>query len=125
MGPFSLPAHPNIKVHSIGLTPIFNGDTRAGMDLIAPILKFPNIFINLYDMTLPDFEIYNGLLTIVGGKQAYIRSGYMAPGAMTQSAISPLTGSMTSAPSPDSLLVWTHTGGKVSTIAKDATSYWH
>ena len=125
MGKVALPAHPDTKVNAIGLTPIFNGHTREGMDLIAPILKFPNIFINLYDMTLPDFEIYNGLLTVVGGKQAYIRSGYMAPRAMTQSAISTLTGFMTSAPSPDSLLVWTHTGGKVSTVAKTATSYWH
>jgi hypothetical protein len=76
-------------------------------------------------MSLPDFEIYNGLLTVVAGKQAYIRSGYMAPRAMTQEAIGTLTGYMTSAPSPDSLLVWTHTGGKVSTVPKDATSYWH
>jgi hypothetical protein len=125
MGKVALPAHPDITVNSIGLTPIFNGPTREGMDLIAPILKFPNIFINLYDMTLPDFEIYNGLLTIVGGKQAYIRSGYMPPRAMTQPAISTLTGFMTTAPSPDSLLVWTHTGGKVSTVPKDATAYWH
>jgi hypothetical protein len=125
MGPVSLPAHPNIKVNSIGLTPIFNGDARQGMDLIAPILKFSTIFINLYNMSLPDFEIFNGLLTVVAGKQAYIRSGYMAPRAMTQPAINTLTGFMGSAPSPDSLLVWTHTGGKVSTVAKDATSYWH
>jgi hypothetical protein len=125
MGPVSLPAHPNIKVHSIGLTPIFNGDAREGMDLIAPILKFSTIFINLYNMSLPDFEIYNGLLTVVAGKQAYIRSGYMAPRAMTQPAINTLTSFMGSAPSPDSLLVWTHTGGKVSTVKKDATAYWH
>jgi FAD/FMN-containing dehydrogenase len=125
MGPVSLPAHPNIKVHTVGLTPIFNGESRRGMDLIAPILKFPTIFINLYNMSLPDFEIYNGLLTIVGGKQAYIRSGYMAPKAFTSPAIETLTSAMGSAPSPNSLLVWTHTGGKVSTVAKDATAYWH
>jgi hypothetical protein len=125
MGPVALPAHPNITVHTVGLTPIFNGDSRRGMDLIAPILKFPTIFINLYNMSLPDFEIYNGLLTIVGGKQAYIRSGYMAPKAFTSPAIETLTSAMGSAPSPNSLLVWTHTGGKVSTVAKDATAYWH
>jgi hypothetical protein len=125
MGPVSLPAHPNIKVHTVGLTPIFNGDARRGMDLIAPILKFPTVFINLYNMSLPDFEIYNGLLTVVAGKQGYIRSGYMPPKAFTPSAIETLTSAMGNAPSPDSLLVWTHTGGKVSTVAKDATAYWH
>jgi hypothetical protein len=125
MGKVALPAHPDISVNSIGLTPIFNGPTREGMDLIAPILKFPNIFINLYDMTLPDFEIFNGLLTIVGGKQAYIRSGYLPPKGLVPDAVSTLTGFLTTAPSPDSLLVWTHTGGKVSTVPKDATAYWH
>lgn len=125
MGKVALPAHPDTRVNSIGLTPIFNGDTRAGMELIAPILKFPNIFINLYQMTLPDFEIFNGLLTNVGGKQAYIRSGFMPPKAFTPPAITTLTDFMTSAPSPDSLLVWTHMGGKIEQVAPDGTAFWH
>ena len=91
MGKVALPAHPDTFVNTFGLTPIFNGDSREGMDLIAPILKFPNIFINLYDMTLPDFEIYNGLLTLVGGMSGYIRSGFMAPKAFTPSCIDVLT----------------------------------
>src|SRR5215831_10968589 len=94
MGPVAEPAHPNIKIHTVGLTPIFNGDARQGIDLIAPILKFPTVFVNLYNMSLPDFEIYNGLLTVVAGKQGYIRSGYMPPKAFTSSAIETLTGAM-------------------------------
>lgn len=125
MGKVALPAHPDILVNSIGLTPIFNGDTRKGMDLIAPILKFPNIFINLYDMTLPDFEIFNGLLTNVGGKQAYIRSGFMPPNAFTPSAITTLTAAMASAPSPSSLLVWTHMGGQIEKVKPGGTAFWH
>jgi hypothetical protein len=125
MGKVALPAHPDTIVNSIGLTPIFNGDTREGMDLIAPILKFPNIFINLYDMTLPDFEIFNGLLTNVGGKQAYIRSGFMPPKAFTPPAITTLTDYMTSAPSPNSLLVWTHMGGKIEKVRPEDTAFWH
>jgi hypothetical protein len=76
-------------------------------------------------MTLPDFEIYNGLLTIVGGMSGYIRSGFMAPKSFTSSCIDVLTSSMTSAPSPNSLLVWTHMGGQVTKVAKDATAFWH
>jgi hypothetical protein len=125
MGKVALPAHPDTAVNTVGLTPIFNGDSREGMDLIAPILKFPNIYINLYDMTLPDFEIYNGLLTLVGGMSGYIRSGFMAPKAFTSECIDVLTSSMTSAPSPNSLLVWTHMGGKVTKVSQDATSFWH
>jgi hypothetical protein len=125
MGKVPLPAHPDTTVNSIGLTPIFNGDPREGMELIAPILKFPNIFINLYNMTLPDFEIFNGLLTNVGGKQAYIRSGFMAPKAFTPPAISTLTDAMASAPSPNSLLVWTHMGGKIENVENRDTAFWH
>lgn len=125
MGKVPLPAHPDITVNSIGLTPIFNGDPRRGMDLIAPILKFPNIFINLYEMTLPDFEIFNGLLTNVGGNQAYIRSGFMPPKAFTPQAISTLSNAMDSAPSARSLLVWTHMGGKIEQVAPEDTSFWH
>jgi hypothetical protein len=125
MGKVALPAHPDTTVNAIGLTPIFNGDTRQGMDLIAPILKFPNIYINLYDMTLPDFEIFNGLLTNVGGKQAYIRSGFMPPKSFTQSTINTLTSFMDSAPSPNSLLVWTHMGGKIEDVPPEGTAFWH
>ena len=32
---------------------------------------------------------------------------------------------MTTAPSPNSLLVWTHMGGRVTTVAQDETSFWH
>ncbi|MFP5236440.1 MAG: FAD-binding oxidoreductase [Acidobacteriota bacterium] len=125
MGKVPLPAHPDLFVNSIGLTPIFNGDPREGMDLIAPILKFPNIFINLYEMTLPDFEIFNGLLTNVGGNQAYIRSGFMPPKAFTPQAISTLIDAMSSAPSERSLLVWTHMGGKIEQVPPEGTSFWH
>jgi len=125
IGKVPVPAHPDLLVDSIGLTPIFNGDPRVGMDLIAPILKFPNIFINLYNMSLPDFEIYNGLLTNVGGKQAYIRSGFMPPKAFTPPAISTLTDAMANSPSVNSLLVWTHMGGKIEKVSPTGTSFWH
>jgi hypothetical protein len=93
------------------------------MSLIAPILKFPNVFINLYDMTLPDFEIYNGLLTVVGGSQAYLRSGFMAPRSMTPACVDVLTKYMTNPPSPSSLLVWSHMGGKISENPPDKNSF--
>jgi hypothetical protein len=123
MGKVPLPAHPGILVNTLGLTPIFNGDKREGMKLIEPILRFPNVFINLYDMSLPDFEIYNGLLTIVGGSQAYLRSGFMAPGSMTPAAVDVLTKYMPNAPSPQSLLVWSHMGGRISETPADKTSF--
>jgi hypothetical protein len=125
MGKASLPAHPDQQVNAIGLTPIFNGDARKGMTLIEPILKFKNIYINLYNMTLPDFEIFNGLTTVIAGRSGYLRSGYIAPKAMTPAAVEVLTNAMSSAPSPYSLLVWTHSGGKVSTVSRTDTAYWH
>jgi hypothetical protein len=123
MGKVPYPAHPDTLVSTMGLTPIFNGDTREGMSLIAPILKFPNVFINLYDMTLPDFEIYNGLLTVVGGSQAYLRSGFMAARSMTPACVDVLTKYMTNPPSPSSLLVWSHMGGKITENPADKNSF--
>src|SRR5258708_21220205 len=121
MGKVALPDHHDTLVNTVGLPPIFNGNSREGMDLIAPILKFPNVYINLYDMTLPDFEIFNGLLTVVAGNSAYIRSGFMAPKAFTPSCIDVLTSSMTIAPSSTILLVWTHMGRNFTAISKTHT----
>ncbi|HEY0729525.1 MAG TPA: BBE domain-containing protein, partial [Pyrinomonadaceae bacterium] len=59
------------------------------------------------------------------GMSGYIRSGFMAPGAFTPSCIDVLTSNMTSAPSPNSLLVWTHMGGKVTEVDKKETAFWH
>jgi hypothetical protein len=123
MGKVALPAHPNTLVNTVGLTPIFNGDSREGMKLIEPILRFPNVYINLYDMSLPDFEIYNGLLTVVGGASGYLRSGFMAPRSMTPAAVDVLTEFLPNAPSPNSLLVWSHMGGKVTATPPDANSF--
>jgi len=63
-------------------------------------------------MTLPDFEIFQRTLDQRSvGKQAYIRSGFMPPKSGSRSRpITTLTDYMTSAPSPNSLLVWTQHG---------------
>jgi hypothetical protein len=114
---------PNLK--SIGLTPIFNGDTAQGMELIAPILKFRNISISLYDMTLPDFELMNGSVTLVKGRQAYIRSAFLPPRGFNADVARIMPDFMRRAPSPDSLMVWSHCGGKIRQVRPEQTAYWH
>jgi hypothetical protein len=125
MGNASNPAHLQQGLKSIGLTPIFNGDTARGMELIAPILKFKNISVNLYTMTLPDFELMNGSVTLVKGRQAYIRSAFLPPRGFNSEVAKILPDFMRRAPSPDTLMVWSHCGGKVREVARDETAYWH
>ncbi|MGC4086765.1 MAG: FAD-binding oxidoreductase [Polyangiaceae bacterium] len=125
MGNAVNPAHTQQGLKSIGLTPIFNGDTARGMELIAPILKFKNISISLYDMTLPDFELMNGSVTLVKGRQAYIRSGFFPVKGYNADVARIMPDFMRRAPSTDTLMVWSHTGGKVSEVRPDQTAYVH
>jgi hypothetical protein len=125
MGNAVAPAHPQQGMKSIGLTPIFNGDTARGMELIAPILKFRNISINLYEMTLPDFELMNGSVTLVKGRQAYIRSAFLPPQGFNADVARIMPDFMRRAPSADTLMVWSHCGGKVCDVQPEQTAYWH
>ncbi|WP_437308157.1 FAD-binding oxidoreductase [Sorangium sp. So ce388] len=125
MGNAVNPAQPQQGFKSIGLTPIFNGDTAQGMDLIAPILRFKNISISLYEMTLPDFELMNGSVTLVKGRQAYIRSAFLRPEGFNPQVAKILPDFMRRAPSADSLMVWSHCGGKIGDVPRDETAFWH
>lgn len=125
MGNAVNPAQPLQGLKSMGLTPIFNGDTRTGMELIAPILKFKNISINLYEMTLPDFELMNGSVTLVKGRQAYIRSAFFPEKGYGPEVCKIMADYMGKAPSADSLMVWSHCGGKVRDVGREDTAYCH
>ncbi len=125
MGNAVNPAHTQQGMKSIGLTPIFNGDSARGMELIAPILKFKNISISLYDMTLPDFELMNGSVTLVKGRQAYIRSAFLPPKGYGPEVAKILPDFMKRAPTADSLMVWSHCGGKVRDVGPEDTAYWN
>lgn len=125
LGNIPNPVYADQSQKTLGLTVIWNGENRQGMNLIAPLLRFPTLSVQLYDLSLPDFEELNGGVTLVDRRQAYIRSGTMAPGSMTPAVGAIFQEYMNSAPSSGSLLIWDHCGGQVSAVSATDTAYWH
>jgi hypothetical protein len=113
----------NVKV--LGLTPVFNGEAAEGIDLLQGLLKLKPINADLYNMTLPDWEFYNGYTTRVDGRSSYIRSTILPPKGMNNKVAKVIVDAMTNAPSPDSFAVWTHAGGAIENVSADATAYVH
>lgn len=112
-------------VRVLGLTPVFNGECAEGIDLLQGLLKLKPINADLYNMTLPNWEFYNGYTTRVDGRSSYIRSTVLPKGGMNNKVAKVIIDSMTKAPSPASFAVWTHTGGAIEKVAPDATAYVH
>jgi FAD/FMN-containing dehydrogenase len=113
----------NVKV--LGLTPVFNGECEEGIDLLQDLLKLKPINADLYNMTLPEWEFFNGNTTRVAGRSSYIRSTILPPGGMNNDVAKVIIDAMSAAPSPDSFAVWTLTGGAISDLPSDATAYFH
>jgi hypothetical protein len=113
----------NVKV--IGLTPVFNGECAEGIDLLQGLLKLKPINADLFNMTLPEWEFYNGNTTRVAGRSSYIRSTILPQGGMNNKVAKVIIDAMSNAPSPDSFAVWTLTGGEIEKVAADATAYVH
>ncbi len=113
----------NVKV--LGLTPVFNGECAEGIDLIKGLLKLKPINADLYNMTLPEWEFFNGNTTKVDGRSSYIRSTVLPPGGMNNKVAKVIVDAITDAPSPDSFAVWTLTGGAIEKVAADETAYVH
>jgi hypothetical protein len=113
----------NVKV--LGLTPVFNGDGAEGIDLLQGLLKLKPINADLFNMTLPDWEFYNGYTTRVAGRSSYIRSTILPKGGMNNKVAKVIIESMSKAPSPESFAVWTHAGGAIENVSSDATAYVH
>jgi hypothetical protein len=104
---------------------VHNGPHAEGIELLAPMLRLPMIQSDFYDMVLPLWEDQIGTSTLVGDRQAYIRSGIVPEGGMTSDVIDIYQQFIDDAPSADSFVVWTHGGGTISAVAPDATAYVH
>lgn len=119
------PADPTRTVQTFRITPVYNGAYAEGIELLRPMLRFAPVSVELYDMPLPAFEEKIGTSTLVGDRQAYIRSGVMPAGGMTADVIDIYQRFMDDAPSTDSFVVWTHAGGKVSEIPAESSAFPH
>jgi FAD/FMN-containing dehydrogenase len=108
------PADPTRKIPTFRITPVYNGDYAEGVSLVQPMLKLNPFNASFYSMPLPTWESTIGRSTLVGDRQAYIRSGMIGDGGWHPGMIAALTHAMETAPSPDSFVVWTHGRGKVN-----------
>lgn len=123
-GPYPDPATGENKP-AFGFTCVYNGDAADGMGLLEPLFKEGPFFAQINNMTLPQFETMVGRNTLVAGRYAYIRSGEVPPKGMTPDYIATLDEFMSTAPSLDTFMVWTHAGGAIDDVAKDATAFAH
>jgi FAD/FMN-containing dehydrogenase len=119
------PAEPGRTISAFRITAVYNGAHAEGIDRLTEMLKLPSIKVDLYNMALPQWEEKIGKSTLVGDRQAYIRSGILPEGAMTTDVIKIYQQFMKEAPSPDSFVVWTHGGGAITEIAPQDTAFVH
>lgn len=108
------PAEPTRQIPTFRITPVFNGGYAEGAELIQPMLRLDPYLVNLYSMPLPAWESTIGRSTLVGDRQAYIRSGMIGEAGWTREMIDALVHYIMATPSPDSFVVWTHGRGKVA-----------
>ncbi len=123
-GPYADPGSGK-TISAFGFTCVYNGDAAGGIDLLSPLFKRDPFFSQINNMTLPQFETMVGRSTLVDGRRAYIRSGEVPPKGLTSGFVTTLDKFMTSAPSQDTFMVWTHAGGVISDVAMDATAFAH
>lgn len=119
------PAEPGRMISAFRITAVYNGTHDHGIDLLAEMRRLPSIKTELYDMPLPQWEDKIGMSTLVGDRQAYIRSGIMPAGGISAEVIDIYQRFMADAPSPDSFVVWTHGGGAITDIAARDTAFVH
>jgi len=79
----------------------------------------------LYAMTLPEWENYVGNGTSLNGRAAYIRSAVLGSGTLNGEVAHILLKGLESAPSKDSFVVWTHTGGKIRAFGGGGSCFAH
>ncbi|MEP4092864.1 FAD-binding oxidoreductase [Reichenbachiella sp.] len=113
----------DVKV--LGLTPVFNGEYAEGLDLLQGLLKLKPINTDLKNMTLPDWEFFNGNTTKVSGNSAYIRSLILPKHGMNNDVAKVFIEYMSKAPSPLSFCVWTLSGGEIASRNPADTAFVH
>lgn len=113
---------PTLELH---LNPVFNGSFSEGIALSQPLMQRQPKSVQLYTMTLPEWENYVGNGTSINGRSAYIRSAVLGRGSLSPEVAHILGKSMETAPSKDSFVVWTHAGGKIRALNNDESCFAH
>jgi FAD/FMN-containing dehydrogenase len=110
---------------ALRFTPVFNGKFTDAVDLLKPLMELGPSDVELYTMSLPEWEDFVGTSTQVKGHSAYIRSLVLGAGTLTDSVTEICKYYFGRAVSPDSYIVWTHTGGKIADGTPETSCYAH
>lgn len=109
---------------SLRFTPVYNGKISKGIELLRPLTELMPNSVELYSMNLPEWENFIGTATQIKGSSAYIRSCVLPEKSLTADVAYICKHYMSRAPSNDSYVVWTHTGGKIKDFGEHS-SYAH
>jgi hypothetical protein len=101
---------------NLRFTPVYNGPFSKGIELLKPLTELKPDSVELYSMSLPEWENFIGTQTQIRGHAAYMRSLVLAENSLTSEVSTILKKYMSRAPSADSYVVWTHTGGKIKEL---------
>jgi FAD/FMN-containing dehydrogenase len=110
---------------ALRFTPVFNGRFADAITLLEPLLDLDPDDVEFYSMTLPEWEDFAGASTQVRGHSAYIRSLVLGGGSLTDDVAEICKFYLGRAPSPDSYIVWTHTGGAIAKRGDEKSSFAH
>jgi hypothetical protein len=119
------------KLKTLSFTPVYNGPFAEGMEMLQGLLKFAPLASNIFQMTLPQWEAYNGYSTLVANRSSYIKSLMLKPLHYTADVAKVFVKYMSSPddefapPNNDSFVVWTHGGGEIGKRSSEETSFWH
>jgi FAD/FMN-containing dehydrogenase len=92
---------------------------------LEPLLNLGGIVVDVQQSTMHGFSASLGGRTKLGGKQALIRSGFVQNGDAWPAIGTVLARAMERAPTADSLIIWTHAGGRIADIPPDETAFAH
>jgi hypothetical protein len=92
---------------------------------LGSLLSLGGDVIDVRQSTMHGFSASLGGRTKLGGKPALIRSGFIDNGAAWPEIGAVLEDAMDRAPTADSLIIWTHAGGRIADRRSDETAFFH
>ncbi|GAA0494896.1 FAD-binding oxidoreductase [Streptomyces olivaceiscleroticus] len=112
------------RLWAMTVTVIHDGAREEATELLRPLLTAGPLRAWSATAPLHDWEARVGAASAVAQRLAYIRSGVLPVRAFTTDFVNTVCDFMPRSPSPESFLLWIHTGGRMAT-APDAGAYPH
>lgn len=109
--------------HAVGLAVCYSGDVAKAEEVIAPMRSFGNAVLQqVGPMPYPALQT---MLDAVAepGRRYYLKASFMND--LADDAIAILADHFSRVPSPTSVIILPHMGGRIGTVAPEATAFYH